>query len=176
MNKYLALALIPLSSSVMAFQDHEAASKLFIGMDYSWIEPLYLSEDIELDPDVSRIFSVGYKVDESSQFIVSYQETLSYTSMSYKRSIQKWAFDNSRFVPYFSVGIGMGSDEFGGADIDVFGVQGSIGVDYRLNSYVEFTAGISLSEQSIEVDTGSTSTSLYGISNSVNFGLRIFPF
>ncbi len=176
MNKYLALTLIPLSSSVIAFQDHDVASKLFIGVDYSWVDPLYLSEDIELNPDVSSVFSVGYKVEEDSQFILSYQEELSYTSLSYKRSIQKWAFDNDRFIPYFSLGIGMGSDEQYGINVDVLGLQGSLGIDYRLNPYVELTAGISLSPQTLEAENDTASISLYGISNSVNFGLRIYPF
>ncbi|PNI02914.1 hypothetical protein C1N32_17285 [Vibrio diazotrophicus] len=86
------------------------------------------------------------------------------------------AFDEQRFVPYFSVGLGMGSDEVGDIDINVFGVTGSFGVDYRVNSYVELTASVSLTDQSFEMDSSTESISTYGISNSVNFGVRIYPF
>ncbi len=176
MNKYLALALIPLSSSVMAFHDHEDASKLFVGVDYYWNDPWYLSEDIELHSDASSVFSLGYKVNDTSQVIFRYQESLSYISMNYKRSIPSWAFDNDRFIPYISFGIGMGSDELEDVDIDVFGVEGALGLDYRLNSYVELTAGISLANHGYEVESGDRSTSLYGISGGINFGIRIYPF
>ncbi|MEI8657879.1 MULTISPECIES: hypothetical protein [Vibrio] len=176
MNKYLALLLITLSSSAMAFNDDEDFSKLFFEVGYSWVEPLYVDGDFDLDTEISSVFSLGYKVDDASWLMLSHQDVLSYTSISYKRSITKWAFDEQRFVPYFSVGLGMGSDEVGDADINVFGVTGSFGVDYRVNSYVELTASVSLTDQSFEMDSSTESISTYGISNSANFGVRIYPF
>ena len=176
MNKYLALLLIPFSTAATAFNDNDDFSKLFFEAGYSWVEPLYIGDDVELDTEISRAFTIGYRVDDVSWLMLNHQELLSYTSISYKRSIAKWAFDHDRFVPYFSVGLGMGSDEFRDAGINVFGVTGSFGVDYRVNSYVELTASVSLTDQSFEMNSSTESISTYGISNSVNFGVRIYPF
>ncbi len=168
MNKYLALLLLPLSSSVMAFNDTDEFSNIFLGASYNWYNLLYSSDNLDLASEASPTFSIGYNVDENSTFIISYQDTLSYTSITYKRSVHRWSFEQNRFIPYFSGSVSMGNDEVG----DVLGFDSGFGLDYRLNSYVELTTGFSLSNQLIDIEGKSS----YGMSAGVNFGLNIYPF
>ncbi|WP_165309955.1 outer membrane beta-barrel protein [Vibrio ziniensis] len=178
MNKYLALLLLPISTMVLAFNDSEDFSMLFVGVGYHWDNTWYSSDDdVELEAEASPVVSLGYKVDENSKFIISHQDLNSYTSLTYKRSIHEWAIDNHRFVPYLSLGVGMGKEETEISKLDILGFTGGLGLDYRLNSYVELTLGYTLSLQGVQVESNDELIASSGIlSGGVSFGISIYPF
>lgn len=156
----------------MAFNDTDEFSKFSVGVGYEWSDSWYSSDDTDV-AEASRVYSFGYKADENTQFLLSYHGILSYFSATYKRSIHSWAFDNERFVPYFSGEIGMANDDSG----DIFGISGGFGLDYRLNSYVELNAGLTLSELNTQVKEGDGSASTsHKLNGGINFGVRIYPF
>jgi|GEM_PF-5077921 len=176
-NRYLALALLPLSCSVMAFHDEDQFGKLLVGADYTWTESHYVFDGIELGADVSPVFNIGFDVSEKSQFLASFHDELSLVTLTYKRKFPEWAFSKDQgFIPYFSVGAGMGEEDYQGAELKLFSVQAGVGVDYRVNSILELTAGVSLSEQQYRFEYESNSDSSHGLSKSVSFGVRIYPF